>query len=210
MISKSQHRFCTLCEEPNACLGLQVNAPDDSLLGRLKKQMRTVKKEMTMARLFYGGHRIAIAGVSLSFKHHMNTAFSKTVACKDARVRKNVCVLAGSVVCAALDLHARPRNAPDDSLLGRLKKQMRTVKKEMTMARLFYGGHRIAIAGVSLSFKHHMNTAFSKSMSEYILIRLLDGRVQGRARQEERVRPGWLGRLRCNVLACKASCKRSH
>ena len=53
------------------------NAPDDSPLGRLENQMVTPKNEMLMARLFYGGHRVAIAGLSFSFRHFMDSAFSK-------------------------------------------------------------------------------------------------------------------------------------
>ncbi|MPC92673.1 hypothetical protein E2C01_087777 [Portunus trituberculatus] len=55
---------------------LNQNAPDDSPLGRLKGQIVTPDNEMVMARLFYGGHPVAIAGMSFSFRHHMNNAFS--------------------------------------------------------------------------------------------------------------------------------------
>ncbi|KAK8378393.1 hypothetical protein O3P69_011108 [Scylla paramamosain] len=73
------------------------------------------------------------------------------------------------------------RNAPGDSPLGRLKEQMVASKSETLMARKFYGGERVALAGVSISFRHFMNIAFSRFgfCFEYIMQdRLLDGLTQ--------------------------------
>ncbi|XP_063850158.1 uncharacterized protein LOC135094215 [Scylla paramamosain] len=78
--------------------------------------------------------------------------------------------------------HRAIANAPDDSPLGLLKGQIVTPNHEMVMARLFYGGHDIAIAGMSFSFRHHMNTAFSMFgfCYEYVMQgdRLLEGLSQ--------------------------------
>ncbi|XP_063850449.1 uncharacterized protein LOC135094347 [Scylla paramamosain] len=78
-------------------------------------------------------------------------------------------------------IHRAIMNAPGDSPLGRLKEQMVASKSETLMARKFYGGERVALAGVSISFRHFMNIAFSRFgfCFEYIMQdRLLDGLTQ--------------------------------
>ncbi|XP_050707404.1 glutamate receptor 4-like isoform X3 [Eriocheir sinensis] len=78
--------------------------------------------------------------------------------------------------------HTAISAAADDSPLGRLKDQVVTMQDELEIARLFYAGNRMSIAGLSISFRHFMNHAFSRNgfCTEYVMQgdRLMEGLSQ--------------------------------
>ncbi|XP_050718652.1 glutamate receptor 4-like [Eriocheir sinensis] len=80
-LDKSQYPLYTT--ETSATHTAISEAAKDSPLGRLKDQLVTPKSDTVVARLFYGGHRIAIAGMSLSFRHFFNHAFSRNGFCTE-------------------------------------------------------------------------------------------------------------------------------